>query len=273
MVRTKIERRLVAAFITVQAALLCLSVVPVNAIARGYTTTDSGLQVGMIVALSTDGSSRVERATTTSGERIVGVVTTFEKSDVTVASKESTLLVESTGEVDAYVSDISGKVNQGDSLTVSPLKGVLMKANQGSVTPVVAIAASSSEGGDASSYDYTENGATKSTQITKIKVNLDRKGVSGGSGPDSESGLARLGRSLTGKEVGEIRVLAALVIFIIVLVAEGGIIYGAVSSAITALGRNPMARNIIRREMFRVIIIAISVLLVGLGAVYAVLWV
>jgi hypothetical protein len=49
--------------------------------------------------------------------------------------------------------------------------------------------------------------------------------------------------------------------------------YGAISSAITALGRNPLARSAIRREMIRILFVAIIVFLIGLGAIYGILWV
>lgn len=244
------------------------------AIAQGYNTGDEGLSVGMVAALSDSDESEVERADQYNSKRIVGIVTTFEDSTVTLASGESKVLIESEGEVEAYVSDVAGKVNRGDSLTLSSFRGILMKAEEGSEGPVIGVAAESSDTADAESrtaYSYQENGDTKSTNIVKIKVNLNKQ-ISAGAQAVAPSALSKLGESITGKQVGDIRVLAALIIFILVMIAEGGIIYGAVTSAITALGRNPMARQIIRREMTRVIIVAIGVLCLGLGAVYGVLW-
>lgn len=243
----------------------------VLAIARGYTTIDSGLQTGMVVALSADGStdSGVERATQDSSTRVVGVVTTVENSFVTVGSESSNVLVESEGQVQAYVSDINGGVARGDLLVLSPLKGILMKSSELAAT-VIGVA------GDAPSnpspYNYTDAGQTKQTQIAKVTLNLNQQG-SANAGTESDSALARLGRTIVGKDVGEARVLIALIIFVIVLIAEGAIIYGAISSAMTALGRNPLARKIIRAEMIRVVFIALAVMLVGLAAVYAILWV
>ena len=82
-----------------------------------------------------------------------------------------------------------------------------------------------------------------------------------------------IGKGLLGKKVGEIRVVIALILFLIVLIAEGAIIHGAISSAITALGRNPMARKTIIKEMVRVIFVAIIVLVIGLASIYMILWV
>ena len=243
----------------------------VGAIGRGYATDDAALQTGMVVALSTEGSSKVERATQQNLDRVVGIVTTYDKSSVTVASNTSKVLVESEGEVEAYVSDIAGTVEQGNLLTLSPLKGVLMKAQDNSSDRIIGIAAETVTSETEGSTYALEQGDKKETQIVKIKININQLGSSNASAQD-ESALAKLGQSIVGKDVGEIRVAVALILFVIVLIAEGGIIYGAVSSSIIALGRNPMARKIIRREMIQVSFVALAVLLAGLGAVYAVLW-
>lgn len=246
----------------------------VSAIARGYSTTDEGLNAGMVAALSETGDSEVERADQTSGKRVVGVVTTLDASSVTVASGSSKVLIESEGEVMAYVSDISGSVKKGDLLMLSSLRGILMKGSETASGTIIGVAGQDSESvseDEVTKYDYSEGGSNKSARIVKIKINLNKQGANGGQTLDP-SALSKIGESITGKQVSDIRVLAALIIFILVMIAEGGIIYGAVTSAITALGRNPLARKMIRREMMRVIFVAIGVLGVGLAAVYGVLW-
>lgn len=254
--------------------LLIWSVGHVAAIARGYATNDASLTVGMVAALSESGDSEVQRADQSSGKRIVGVVTTIDDSSVTVASEKSQVLIESEGDVQAYVSDISGSVKKGDLLMLSPFKGVLMRGSETASGTIVGVAAQdtlSVDTKDAIRYAYKEDGAEKSTEIVKIKINLNKQGANAGQTTEP-SPLSKIGESVTGKRVSDIRVVAALIIFILVLIAEGGIIYGAVTSAITALGRNPLARKMIRREMIRIIIVAIGVLCVGLAAVYGILW-
>ena len=125
----------------------------------------------------------------------------------------------------------------------------------------------------ASSEDqsYQDGNQTKQAKLAKIKINLNRQG-SGTSGVvQSDSSLARLGRAAVGKNVSEIRVLIAMIMFVIVLIAEGGIIYGAISGAITAPGRNPFANKIISGELIKIITMALVVLILGLGGVYAIL--
>ncbi len=252
------------------ACFLMLFYVSVLAIARGYTSSDSGLQTGMVVALSLDGSngSSVERATQESSNRVVGIVTPGDNSLVTVSSLTAKVLVESEGQTDAYVNDINGPVNKGDLLVLSPLKGILMRANDTTGT-VIGIAADTAT--QTSTYSYQDGSQTKDTQIAKIKINLNQQGGGASASQPNDSALAKIGRAIASKEVSEIRVLVALILFVLVLIAEGAIIYGAITSAITALGRNPLGRKIINRELIKVIIIALLVLLVGLAAVYGVL--
>lgn len=253
--------------------LVFLSASTVNAIARGYTSTDTGLKVGMVAALNDKGDAQVERATQENTRQVVGVVTNVDDSLVTVASSDAKVLIESEGDVTAYVSDMGGEVTKGSLLAVSPVKGILMKVPQNSGLSVVGVAVGSvAEKTDTISYEIPDGSSQRTIKITKISINLNRSG-GGQNGSTVDSSLARLGKAVVGKEVSEIRVIVALILFLIVLLAEGAIMYGAISSAITALGRNPLARSAIRREMIRILLVAIVVFIIGLGAIYGILWV
>lgn len=254
--------------------LILSNAATVFAVARGYNTDDTGLKPGMVVAITNENNPddpKVERASTENASRSVGVVTTDGDNSLTLSSGSKKVLVETNGEVDAYVSDINGAIKQGDILVVSPLKGILMKSdNSSGVVLGIALENATLEADD--SYSVDISGDKKTALITRIRISLDQKSISNAP-QKADSSLERLGKSVVGKEVSEIRVVVALIIFIMVLIAEGGIIYGAVSSAITSLGRNPLARNIIRSEVTRVLAVALGVLLIGLGAIYMILWV
>ncbi len=243
----------------------------VFAIARGYASSDPGLQTGMVVALSLEKStnSSVERASPNNSSQIVGVVTTVENSLVSVSSGNNSVLVESEGQVQAYVSDINGAIVKGDLLVLSPLKGILMKKKGGISTAVLGIVTEAPT--ETSIYSYQNGNRSTATKIAKTKINLNNQSVSNEVSSKTDSTLAKIGKTISGKDISEIRVLAALILFVIVLIAEGAIIYGAISSAITSLGRNPLGRIIINQELIKVIVVALIVMLVGLGAVYGVL--
>ncbi|CAN5628594.1 hypothetical protein BH23PAT2_BH23PAT2_08750 [soil metagenome] len=241
------------------------------AVARGYKTDDVELRQGMMVALVStqdEGTETVERASQENQANIIGFTTSVNSNLVNVVSKDQDVTVQLDGEGEVYVSDINGNIERGSRLVVSPVKGVLMSAT-GTSLPIVAVAQENF--GEASSREVkkvqTTNGE-KDSVIGKLRISLDYEvGLE-----EEKSSLEKLGQALTGKEVTTARVVAAFVVFIIVLVIEGGIIYGAVSSAITALGRNPLARKIIHKETFRVVGVALIVLVIGLGSVYLILW-
>jgi hypothetical protein len=182
------------------------------------------------------------------------------------------VFVQITGEVDAFVSDINGKAKNGDLLTISPILGVLMKADNSSTT-IIGIAVEDFDETNAETRKLTEDGENREVKVVKTRLSLDRKAASNNRSTTADSSLEKLGQAITGRtDVTEVQVIAALIIFLMVLVAEGAIMYGAISSSITSLGRNPMARKIILRELFRVLLITFGVLVVGLAAIYGILW-
>lgn len=249
---------------------------PAAAIARGYASDDTNLQPGMVAALSETSTAelaKVKRASQDDGDKIVGVTTTPQSELITITTGNQQVYVQIAGEVDAFVSDINGAVSNGDLLTISPILGVLMKADDDSEL-ILGIALEDFDESAAETKTIDDNGSERDIKVVKTRLNLDRKAASNEAGGQSENTLNQLGRAVTGRhDINEIQVVAALLIFLMVLVAEGAIMYGAVSSSITALGRNPMARKIILKEMSRVVLITFGVLLVGLSAIYGILWI
>lgn len=246
--------------------------VSAQAISQGYETDDTLLVPGMVVSLVADdkgGKSKVERAVQTDGpNRVIGIASDTDESLVTAASSSSQAFVENEGEVRAFASNINGDIKKGDLLTLSPLRGILMRADA-KTDLIIAIAAEDFIDSQADSYIVKGDGDGKAL-IDRIKVNLDYKGTAvQQSGVDST--LKKLGTTIAGKDVGIIRPLVALVIFLLIMIVEGSILYGAISSSITSVGRNPLARQIIFKELLRVMLIVLAVLFVGLASIYAVL--
>lgn len=245
----------------------------VTAISRGYLSDDRGLKPGMAVKISQENQSedpKVERADKDEVGKLLGIATTVEDSSVTIASGNQSVYVETSGEVDAFVTDITGTIKSGDKLTISPLNGILSKANEDAKI-IVGISLSDFPLSEYESHQIDTAEGKKTAKVAKVRINIDQKSLLGGSKVDSS--LERLGRSVVGKNVSEIRMVISLVMFFLVLFAEGAILYGAISSSITSLGRNPLAKDVIRKQLIQVVLIAIVVLALGLGAIYLVLWV
>lgn len=241
-------------------------------LANGYKTKDSGLKPGMAVALSDDSSPDdplVERASTKNISKLVGIATEPDNNLVTISSGEQQIYVLSSGEVPAFVSDINGEIKKGDSLTLSPLKGILAKADE--TTQIAGSALEDMPMDKAETQTVQTNDGDRTVKIAKMSINIGSNVSTKPPTGQSNSALSKLGELIVGKKVGDLQVVIALIIFLVVLVTEGSIIYGAVSSGITSIGRNPMAKGIIKRELMKVLFVALAVLLIGLGAVQAIL--
>lgn len=238
--------------------------------ARGYSSRDEGLKPGMVVALSdgTKDKPEVERAGDKDLSKIIGVTVLSRDTLVTIASGDDRVYVQSKGEVDVYATDINGVIKKGDAVAVSSLRGLVMRGTNDTARIGLAL-----EDFPEANEDITivkEDGTTQIVRLAKIKITL-ANGIAERASGSFESPLERLGRSITGRTVGELQVIIALIIFIIVMIAEASIIYGSVSSAITSLGRNPLARKVIVRELIRVFLMVVVVFAVGVGSIYIII--
>jgi hypothetical protein len=254
--------------------LLGLLLVPAFAYATSvseeFITTDKGLGVGMAASQThqgTEGKRTVERASISSADRFVGVVTGLDDSG---PDSDVPVLVATLGEVSVVASDINGEIKKGDFVTLSPLKGIVMRAAD-SDTNVLGTALEDFSNEKAKTQEVnSNNGGKRTVLINNLKMDLNPRNVAR-SAKDTAF-LVVFGRSLTGKSVSQIQVVVALVIFFFLLVVEGSIVYGAIYSTITALGRNPLARKVVYKQLFQVSLAAFVILAFGLSVIYVVLW-
>jgi len=246
-----------------------------NGISKGYTTTDETLVTGMAAALSSD-STEADRlvvpATVGNAERFVGIITTVEENLVAFSDNPTDVLVATEGEVPVYVSDVNGEVKIGDYVSVSPLRGMLMKSDDNRENRVVGVALQDFNAVSTEERQIQTSQGQQTHRIGKMRVEISQSIVVNAITDAQKPALVLVGESLTGKEVGQIQVLAALVIFAIVLIIEGSIIYGAIHSTVTALGRNPLAKKAVFRQLLQVSWLALVVLVIGFGAIYLIMW-
>lgn len=269
----------------------CLAVVTVMATAwlftgtvfaaiQGYTSADGQpIPKGMAVAVDTQGSVTtannaapgvVEKSSLAQADKTVGVVVEMQGSTVSVSDPGSQVYVANSGVALVFTTDINGTVHKGDLLAPSPIRGVLMRATEGTKGVLgVALEDFPTEGTETVKLN-TENGQ-KDAQVAPVTINMDVKFVTNTSG-NGKTLLQRLGEAIVGREVSVIQVTIAMTIVVLVVLVEGGIIYATVSSTIISLGRNPYARKTILRALFQIIILVAVVLVLGMAAVYLVLW-
>lgn len=242
------------------------------ALAQGYTTKDKNLKSGMTVSVSKEssGSTMVEAVSQATEERLAGIVVEEQESLVATTTPVVNVYVVTSGEVEAYVSDVAGDVVKGDVLVVSPLDGILMKAEADS-TIAVGIALQ-----DLSAVNSQEvvakdaDGKNQAYKVGKIKIDINSGAID--TPPKTSGWLEHLGQSITGKHVSAARVLAALAVFVTLLIIEGSVAYGIVTSSTQAMGRNPLAKKAIRRQSLQNSMFACLVLAVGATVLILILW-
>lgn len=271
-VKKQIKRFMVGLFLVFYMCAFAAPTGGAAGISSGYLTNDPELKPGMMVGLSADnidGKPVVERARISRANYIIGAAVNLEEELVTAVSRdEPQSFVVATGEAEVYVTDINGPIKMNDQLSISPVRGILMKANKGTRGHATALA--DFDISRASDIEVTSPDGPQKQKMGKIKVVIHTEvNQSIGATPNFAE---RVGETIGRKDISEIQVMAAFVIFIMILVIEGGMMYGAVSGAVRSIGRNPLSRNHIFSAMGRSFMVALVILIVGLGVVFGILW-
>lgn len=264
--------------LSVLAVLPLARALPVQAatplLVQGYTSSSSNMAVGMGVAFIEGSTTSIEPLTPSNTTRFAGIVSRYEPSAVVVGNNTSTVYVTREGSSEALVSDLNGRIAQGDRLTISPLSGVFTKATN--KTGEWTFATVSAEPSAQTTQDVTirsSEGSTKQSGVSLVPISIQvAQTPAAKQNEQPETALQRLGRTLTNKPVSQVQVISALVLFILMLVIEGVIIYAAVRSSIISVGRNPLAKASVYRQLRQILMLAVVVLIVCMLAIYGILW-
>lgn len=277
MVDTKLLKTLIHCTVAIWfLTILITTMIPTFAasISQGYVTEDVSLKVGMAAAISTTSTSQkqiIEAATRSNADRFVGITTTVDANLVNIKTKDMSVYVTTVGQAAVFATDLNGEIKRGDFLTLSPLKGVIMRADA-EETNIIGLALEDfSITGAQSEEVNNSDGTTQTVRVDSISMEISPRDVVGGGGQKKPL-LVLFGQSLTGKAVSQWQILSALVIFFILLIVEGSIVYGAVHSTIIALGRNPLARKAVYKQLLQVGGFVLIILVFGSAVIYAVLW-
>ena len=235
-----------------------------------------GLQSGMIVKLTGKDSNKVEADTIDSADKMNGVVITPSDAPATLSPSDGTnglAYVATSGRYDVLVSSQDGAIAAGDYVTISSLAGVGMKADS-YASEVVGRAATGFDGTHGAESTVT----IRDQQGKEVKVALGRIPVDLSIGPNPKQRtsnvpgfLASASRVVTTKPVAAWRIYIGALILLGTLVVGGSLLYGGVRNGMIAIGRNPLARSSITRNLLQVVVISIIIFVSGLFAVYLVL--
>lgn len=267
--------RRVARVLLASASLLCI-VLPVTAsalttISQSYTTTDK-VGVGSIVSLQDNASDQVSAATSSNVPGIIGIVIDGQNSLLTLTSNQKNQIqVATSGVVQVLVSDINGRIAQGDQVTASPISGVGMKAT--SSVKVVGIAQQAMSTSNSSNQTYTDKAGKQHTVlIGEIPVLVNASYFY--KQPEKTLiplAVQNIANALAGKPVNALPIIISMGIFIVTLIAIVSIIYSMIRSSIISVGRNPMSQSAIYRDLLQMSALVVGILGVAVVSIYLIL--
>lgn len=269
-------RRLLLAVATIAAAIagsltLSGSAAAVTTISQGFTTKDK-VSTGAIVSLQKDASDQVNAATTSNVGTIFGVVINDGNSLLTLSNGQANQVqVASSGIVQVLVSDINGKIVQGDQITASPISGVGMKATDNIKVVGIAQGDMSSSNGRKTAYK-DKDGNEQSVILSEVPVLLNVSYYF--KQPEKTiipSVIQNIANTMAGRAVKPLPIIISAAIFAVTLVVVISIIYSMVRSSIISIGRNPMSQSAIYRNLTQMSALVVAILAVAVIAIYLIL--
>lgn len=269
-----LRRPLRIAALALSASLLCVNMASASAssanISHSYQSK-TAIPAGSLVSLDASSQDYVEPANITNGARAFGIVVNSADSLLAVDTGKGGVQVATNGTAPALVSNVNGDISVGDQIAVSPFDGIGMKASSGSHVVGLAQSAFSATSAGAQMQTIKDTtGASKQIAIGTVNVTIP-PGSTNGDGNVNLTSLQKLAQSFTGRVIPTSRIIAALLIAGITLLALIALIYGAIYSAIISIGRNPLAKSAVYRSLATVLGMAVLTASVALGVALLIL--
>jgi len=245
-----------------------------GAVIQSYNAGPSVL-AGMVVETEPRDQSTVMPLTVQDIRNMLGVVVPADDAAIILAPQSASarqVLVASSGNYGILVSNQDGSVKAGDYLTMSSLPGIAMKAANDQAEII------GRAGGD---FDGVNN--TLSTVSLKVSsghstnVAIGQVPVSVRLGPNplyqksNLPGFLSRAASNVSNKPGSIRIYLSAAVLLATLLISGVMFYGGVRSSITAIGRNPLAKREINRNLVQSVAAGLVIFLAGILAAYLIL--
>lgn len=267
----------------IMAGLVLFVVFVAKAVAQNVTQgylSDTTIQQGIIVRLKPGDASKVTPVSQTNETDILGVIVSPSDAPVSLTNdaNQDQVYVASYGQYDVLVSTQNGIIQSGDTIAISSLDGVGMKADTGREA-ILGKAVQSFDGKSATQSTAAlkdSNGHETTVAIGRIAVNINVAHNPAYKATDTTvagvpSFLSKAAQVVTDKPVTAIRIYASLVVLALAVVIAGILLYSGVRNGMTSIGRNPLAKKSIMRSLLQVVIISLIVFIIGLIAVYLLL--
>ena len=259
--------------------LLVVLLLPANLLATdistGYKATEA-LPSGTLVSVKPTNPEEIEPATPDNINHLLGVVVREAETLLAVSGNGSNTQVSTSGLASVWVSDLAGPIKRGDAITASRLNGIGVKAT--AEVRILGIAQTNFDTSNSQNIERTETinnpeSGAQSINIGRIPVLLQV-----GKNLQAQTDLAFLpdflnqtANTIAGESVAPIRILGGLILIILAFLTDIILLYGAVSSAIISLGRNPLSKGSVYRGLVQVALISVAILLTATLASYIII--
>lgn len=241
--------------------LLGIPAAALAAITQAFKTQAS-IPNGSIVSLA-DSADTVTAANPSNLGSLLGVVTD--------PGNGSQAQVATTGIVPVLVSNLNGDIQPGNPITVSAIDGVGELATSSTKIVGLAQATFSSKSPGAHAQTVTDTGGqTHQIFIGSIPmlVGVGNYAPSDASSSFVPPAVQSLFNAIAGRNVPPIRVIISLLILLVVIIVDGIILTTSIRSSLISMGRNPLARASLMKQLLQVLLVALALLVAAFLAVY-----
>jgi hypothetical protein len=275
LLRSALRLRYAASCTALFVGLGLLIVLPVQAqgnssIAQGFQTKDVNVTSAALVSVTQNDPKSIELTSTDNIEHMVGIVS--DKPLIELSGGESGVQIVTSGLTVALISDINGKVVNGDKITASPIEGVGMKATESMI--IIGTAQGNLASTDTEARSVIDNAGKKRTVhigLLPVQVGVSYFTVKNEKSTFVPGFLQELANNVGGRNVSPMRVLVAGLILLLLFISVTVLLYSAVRSSIISIGRNPLSESAVRKSLFEVGLTVGAVLLFSSLAIYLVL--
>ncbi|HSW99907.1 MAG TPA: hypothetical protein VLH38_02620 [Patescibacteria group bacterium] len=253
-------------------AVFALLPVAAQSVTQGYQASGT-LQNGMVVRLKPTAHGTVEALSQKNETDMFGLVVASGDTAVSLSSPtQSQVYVATYGEYTALVTTQNGSIKAGDQLVISSINGVAMKSDTKHEVIIGKALRGFSDGSDAESHIKTSDGTTVALGRIAVNIGVARNPTYAGDvAPGVPHILISIARAVTNKPLTALRLYGCLVVLLIAFIVAGGVMYSGIRSGMNSIGRNPLAKKSILKNLVTVIVMALVVVFIGLIAVYLLL--
>ncbi len=251
-----------------------------QSVAQAYKASET-LRPGFIVQPDTKKQGSVTLATYADSKKLFGVVVAPNSAAVSLSSTDpgtaagNQVYVVTSGRYYVLVSNQNGSIGAGDPISVSAISGIGMKADTSQATIL---------GRAVGTFDGKNNVASvaklKTSKGTEIQASIGSVQVDIGVAKNpllvtNSSGVPQFVQkaaiSVIGKPINASQLYVSIAIMLAGFGITAALMYGGIQSGMMAIGRNPLAKQSIMRNMIQVVITGLLIFIGCLVAVYLVL--